>query len=158
MGTGLKFLFERRGSYEPRDKSWQPKRQMDQFLPRWLRCWELCCILLPGRLRPGAASSAVVYLCREWHRPGGDIRGQQTRRASPPLSGRCWTNADERTEPGHFHRRPVDGHYGEDDSLDDVMEDDIVDFGDLTISQSGVLTFNESPRLRGRRWWSARGQ
>ena len=29
MGTGLKFLFERRGNYEPRDKSWQPKRQMD---------------------------------------------------------------------------------------------------------------------------------
>ena len=29
MGTGLKFLFERRGNYEPRDKSWQPNRQMD---------------------------------------------------------------------------------------------------------------------------------
>ena len=111
------------------------KKADGSFLPPWLWCWELCCICCPAASPRRSKLSSRLLMQRMT-----PDRWRPSRPTDPEgVSPIVWSllEADDGIQDlGIFEDPPA---------ADDVGTDDVADWGDFSISQNGVLTFDSPP-------------
>ena len=102
--------------------------------------------LLPGGLAQAQQAQQSFTYAENGNRAGGDLLGHRPGGRHPIVWSLLEDAANEQNL-GIFIDSNTDG---DDDSDDDVAPADVIDFGDFSISQDGVLTFASRPDFEDR--------
>ena len=140
MGTGLKFLFEE-------EVTMNQGTNLGSQKGRWIILAALVVVLgallylLPGGLAQAQQAQQSFTYAENGTGPVATFAATDPEGVSPIVWSLLADAANEQNL-GIFIDPDADG---DDDSDDDVAAADVIDFGDFSISQSGVLTFNSPP-------------